>query len=221
MNSFHELPRRALDLSLAIYRVTAMFPAGEALVGQMRGLANEIAATLSVAEAELSSAGDLAEENFADVQNKINRLKIYFAVAKAQNWVKPMNWSILDFEYYKLEREVIFELAAGDSRGLTLMGNTADKRGDQEENNIVSHNIGARKKPASPKPASLVQAGLNPRQSKILDSLNKKGFLKMSDLIPLFKNEISERTLRNELQAMVASGLIKKRGANRFTEYYK
>ncbi|MBU4142781.1 DeoR family transcriptional regulator [Patescibacteria group bacterium] len=200
-----ELPRRALNLSLAIYRVTAIFPQGEVLVGQLRELGNEI-------------AGDLAEENFADVENKINRLKIYFAVAKAQNWVKPMNWSILDFEYYKLRQEVIFEL--GD-RGLTQRGNSADLRGEEKEPSIMSHNIEVRKKPVFPKAAPLVQAGSNSRQSKILDSLNKKGFLKMSDLIPLFKNNISERTLRNELQAMVASGLIKKRGVNKSTEYYK
>ena len=198
-----ELPRRALNLSLAIYRVTAIFPQGEVLVGQLRELGNEI-------------AGDLAEENFADVENKINRLKIYFAVAKAQNWVKPMNWSILDFEYYKLQREVVFGY-----RESTRIGNLANKHELDESENIMSHNIEARKKPVFPKAAPLVQAGSNPRQSKILDSLNKKGFLKMSDLIPLFKNNISERTLRNELQAMVASGLIKKRGVNKSTEYYK
>jgi DNA-binding HxlR family transcriptional regulator len=52
-------------------------------------------------------------------------------------------------------------------------------------------------------------------------ALNRKEPLKMSDLIPLFKNDISERTLRNELQAMVKNGLIKKSGVNKATTYFK
>ncbi|MBU3901551.1 hypothetical protein KKF25_02820, partial [Patescibacteria group bacterium] len=162
-----ELPRRALNLSLAIYRVTAIFPQGEVLVGQLRELGNEI-------------AGDLAEENFADVENKINRLKIYFAVAKAQNWVKPMNWSILDFEYYKLQREVVFGY-----RESTRIGNLANKHELDESENIMSHNIEQVKKPAVLKPVKPSHSGLSERQLKITEALGKSAAVKMSDLIPL------------------------------------
>ncbi len=203
-----ELSRRALNLSLAIYRVTAKFPQGEVLAGQMRELGNQI-------------AGDLAQGNFADIGKKINRLRIYFQVAKAQNWVKPINWLILDFEYYKLQREVPFELAEGDNRGLTRMENTADKRGEQDENNIMSHNIKIPKKSVGQKLFVLAQARSNLRQSKILTLLDKNGSLKMSDLIPLFKEDSSERTLRNELNNMIKADLIKKNGVNKFTEYSK
>ena len=203
-----EFSRRALNLSLAVYRVTAKFPQGEVLARQMRELGNQI-------------AGDLAQGSFADIEKKINCLRIYFQVAKAQNWVKPINWSILDFEYYKLQKEVIFELAEGDNRGLTRMENTADKCGEQDGNNIMSHNIKASKKSVGQKLFALAQARSNLRQSKILASLDKNSSLKMSDLIPLFKDDTSERTLRNELQDMIQAGLIKKNGVNKFTEYYK
>lgn len=199
-----ELSRRALNLSLAIYRVTVKFPAGEALVGQLRELGNEI-------------AGDLAEKDFTDTQNKINRLKIYFAVAKAQNWVRPVNWSILDFEYYKLQSEVILEL--GD-RGLMPMGNSADLHRKEKEPNITSHNIVDTQK-ARKEPVRSEVANLPLRQDRILKVVQNKGLVKMSDLVPLFKDDISERTLRNELQGLVKSGLIKKRGANKYTEYFK
>ena len=216
-----ELPRRALDLSLAIYRITAKLPVGEVLVGQLRGLGNEIAATLSSAVAELSSAGDLTAENFVDIQNKINRLKIYLAIAKAQNWVKAINWSILDFEYYKLQQEVLFELAKeGDSsRVLTQKQEAVDKCESQESNSITSHNIEALKKPASLRPVSLAPSGLSSRQSEILDLLNKKGSLKMSALIPLFKDEASDRTLRNDLKFLLGKKLIKKEGFNKTAVY--
>ena len=52
-------------------------------------------------------------------------------------------------------------------------------------------------------------------------ALDKKEPLKMSNLIPLFKDDISERTLRNELQAMVKNGLLRKSGLNKATVYYK
>lgn len=203
-----DISRRALSLSLAIYRVTANFPNGEILTRQLRLLANQI-------------AGDITADDLIGIEKKVNRLLAYFKVAKAQNWVKPINWSILDFEYYKLQREVVFELAEGDNRGLTRMENTADKRREQDDNNIMSHNIKKAVRPAGRKPAQSPHANVNPRKSKILAVLNKKESLKMSDLIPLFKDEISERTLRNELQNMVESGLIKKNGVNKFTEYYK
>ena len=208
-------------MSLAIYRITAKLPVGEVLVGQLRGLGNEIAATLSSAVAELSSAGDLTAENFVDIQNKINRLKIYLAIAKAQNWVKAINWSILDFEYYKLQQEVLFELAKeGDSsRVLTQKQEAVDKRENQESNSITSHNVEASKKVASARPISLEPSGLSSRQSEILDLLNKKGSLKMSALIPLFKDEASDRTLRNDLKFLLGKKLIKKEGFNKTAIY--
>lgn len=199
-----ELPRRALDLSLAIYRVTAKFPVGEVLAGQLRQLSNEI-------------AGDLAEEKISGVKNKIDRLKTYFSIAKAQNWVRPTNWSILDFEYYKMQQEVLFEL--GD-RGGARQGNSADLGGEGKERSITSHNIGESQKvrKRSPRPE---MANLPLRQDRILKVIQNKDLVKMSDLIPLFKDDISERTLRNELQDLVKSGLIKKRGTNKYTEYFK
>jgi len=198
-----ELPRRALDLSLAIYRVTARFPQGEVLAGQIRGLGNEI-------------AGDLAAENFTDIKNKVSRLKIYFAIAKAQNWVRLMNWSVLEFEYHRLQQEVLFR--AG-SRVLPEE-NKAESRQEEEPAIITSHNIGLVQKRVK-KVLREEVVNLPLRQDRILKIIQNKGLVKMSDLVPLFKDEISERTLRNELQTMVAGGSIKKRGEKKYTEYYK
>lgn len=200
----HDFSRRALNLCLAVYRITAKFAPGEVLAGQLRELGNQI-------------AGDLAEGNFAAVEKKIDRLKIYFAVAKAQNWVKPINWSIMDFEYYKLQQEIIFWY-----REPAQMGEIANQR-ESEEKNIVSHNINniKRLKKAALRTALSDSENSNPRQSMILAALNKNYPLKMSDLIPLFKDDVSERTLRNELQAMIKDGLVKRNGEKRHTEYRK
>lgn len=207
-----ELPRRALDLSLAIYRVTGRFPAGEVLVGQMRELGNKVAAALSAANVELSATGETER-----IKKYISRLRAYFQIAKAQNWVRPVNWSILDFEYYKLQQEVF--LGSG-GRGLTRKGDNTDLRGKEQDVGIMSHNI--REPEKKPKrPARQASDNLPLRQDRILKVVQNKGLVKMSDLVPLFKNDVSERTLRNELKDMVESGLIKKRGANKSTEYSK
>ncbi|MDD2753560.1 MAG: hypothetical protein PHT44_03040 [Candidatus Portnoybacteria bacterium] len=192
-----EFSRRALNLSLAIYRITDGFPQREVLSGQLRELGNRI-------------AGDLAQGIFIPIEKNIDRLKIYFEIAKAQNWVKPINWTILDFEYHKLQQEVVFRLKAGE-RG------AAGEPG--KRNNIVSHNIKAPERRSSQKPAASAQVNSSGRRSKILAALDKNAPLKISDLSPLFKNDISERTLRNELAGMARAGLIKKSGEKKATEY--
>jgi len=193
----HDFSRRALDLSLAVYRITGRFPNGETLVGQLRELGSEI-------------AGDLATGEIANLDKKINRLRAYFKIAQAQNWVARINWQILDLEYYKLEQEVLLE---------------QKKSGAAEKEtaiSITSHNVRAENKPVSRRaPVSASRAQGNSRQNKIMAALDKKEPLKMSNLIPLFKDDISERTLRNELQAMVKNGLLRKSGLNKATVYYK
>lgn len=191
----HEFLRRALNLSLAVYRITDRFPRGEVLTGQLRETGNAI-------------AGDLAEGNLEWAAGKIEKMQIFFQIARKQKWVRPINWSVLDFEYNKLKQEVSFGL---------------EENGEQEgekEPNIVSHNARAIKK--VPRRRALGFADENEisrRQSKILAELETRSALKMSDLIPLFKNQASERTLRNELQGLVKRGMIIKTGFKKSAMY--
>jgi len=194
-------------LSLAIYRVTARFPAGEVLARQMRQLGNEIAA-------ELNSVS-VATGDIDGIKKDINCLRVYFQIAKAQNWVKPINWSILDFEYYKLEQEVDFCY-----RELTRIGNIAKNHEDREQDNIMSHNIKEKKEKAR-RPKDTFSNELSGRQEKILETLNQAGSLKMSEIIPLFGNSTSERTLRNEITDLAIRGLLKKNGSKKAMIYYR
>jgi len=194
MEKSHEFSRRALSLSLAIYRVTARIPEGEVLAGQARELSNEI-------------AGDLATGELVAVDKKIARLQIYLKIAQAQNWVAPINWSTLDFEYYKLKHEVSFALS--DKEVVEKL----------EAPDIVSHNTKRRGKPAIVHGSQPDQ--LSDRQKKVLQIIQDKGSAKMSDLLPLLKNVASERTLRNDLQNLVNGGLIKKQGLKKSVRYFR
>jgi len=186
-----DISRRALGLSLAIYRVTDKFPAGEILIWQLRRTSNEIVA-------------EIIEGDFDCVRKKIEIILSYFKIAQAQNWVRPINWSILDFEYCKLKQEIVLALIVKEEAG--------EK---ESASGIVSHNIERKKKSAK------TQKGpLSSRQDRILEIIQNKGSVKMSDLLPLLKSVASERTLRNDLLDLVSKKLVKKEGFKKSARYY-
>ncbi len=189
---------RALRLALAIYRITDRFPEQEALIGLLRKTANEI-------------VGDLTGGDFERAKKQIEILLNYFKIAQAQNWVKMTNWSILDLEYSKLKQEFIFSVETDE----------AEKKEEVREiSNIVSHNIRIKKDRASAKKTTDTGSLLK-RQKMILEEINDKNAVKISDLIPLFKDQVSERTLRNDLQFLLKNGFIEKRGFNKTVSYLK
>jgi hypothetical protein len=87
------MQEKALQLGLVVYRVTKMFPEGEVLIGQMRQAANQVVAELI-----------LNHQREAVKQIKI--LLNYFQIARAQNWIKEINFVILNREYNQLLNEI-------------------------------------------------------------------------------------------------------------------
>lgn len=196
MDESQDILRRALNLSLAIYRVSQNFPEGEVLGAQMKELGNEI-------------AGSLAEKDYSSVLKRIERLQIYFRIARQQKWVRAINWSILEFEYYRISQEVILILQAGEGR------NSKKK----ESEGIMSHNIQKERKSPVQKEKNPAPIRLSDRQDKILKQLRVKQVLKLADLLPLFK-DVSERTLRYDLQTLLENRLIEKNGVNKGVTYF-
>lgn len=191
--------RRAFDLSLAIYRVTALFPAGEVLARQMRELGNEIAAECAAGNCD------------ADLQKKIEKILLYFEIAREQSWVRSMNWTALSFEYRMLRQEVDFFIGQG-SRQETVVDNIG--KTTHKSVKIMSHNIEDQKKRVVNRPSKISE-----HQEKILVKLRDKKALRMSEIIPLFKYQVSERTLRTALQDLVNQGVVKKNGSRKSTIY--
>ncbi len=194
MTEGQKIVRRALNLTLAIYRLTDRLPRNEFLSGRLRELSSEL-------------VGDLAVANFQEAREKIIRLLVFFKISQEQNWVNPLNWRILSSEYKMLQHDIILKLAK------------RDKEEESPTQDIMSHNIRKEVKIPRVKLESLNQK-LNQRHKKIMEFLEENGPKKISEIIPLFNNQISERTLRNELAEMVKQKMIKKRGFNKTTEYY-
>jgi len=85
--------KKALELSLAVYRVTKLFPEGEVLIGLMRQTANQVLAKVI--------SGQLKQ-----VREQIEILLSYFQIASKQNWTKQVNFVILAKEYQVLLNEL-------------------------------------------------------------------------------------------------------------------
>lgn len=197
MDESRDILRRALNLALAIYRLTERLPRGEIMISQLRKLGNEV-------------VGDLMMDKFFNAQKKIGLLLVYFKISRAQKWVREINWLILEREYRRLSQEIMILSQIGEVEREV-------KTGKKVEASVMSHNVAIEQK--LPRFASQHSA-LSSRQKKILEELEKKEFIKMSDLTPLFKNTASERTIRNDLQILLKKSLIDKMGAHKTTVYF-
>ncbi len=84
-----KMQEKALDLVLAVYRVTKLFPEGEVLIGQMREKANQILAEV------------ILKRN-KGIKKQIKIILAYIDIARDQSWVKDINFIILEKEYNNL-----------------------------------------------------------------------------------------------------------------------
>lgn len=173
-------------MTLAIYRLTRLLPPEEPIGWQIRKLANEI-------------IGDLALENFKIAQKRIGLIRLFFETAKTQDWVKSLNWEMLEKEYQDLLTETVF---------LELKGEGEEKK---EKNPIRPEK--RRKKSKSFDEFEL-------RKKNILEEFKKKKKLKISEIKSLFPGKISERTLRNDLQKLIDKKIISKEGSTHSAIYF-
>ena len=202
MEESQDILQKALDLALAVYRLTNQLPKNEVMIGQLRKLSNEL-------------IGDLMMDNFVKYRKRTELLMMYFKISRDQNWVRDVNWQILEKEYQKLNRKIgLLEKAGKETQYIN--GNKKESLLRSGQAPIKSHNA-----VMNDKIAQLASENqLSSRQHMILGEMKIKDSIKMSDLIPLFKNTASERTIRNDLQILLKRGLIDKTGTHKTTVYF-
>lgn len=86
-----------IKLTLAVYRVTELFPEKVTLKHDIRGLANEILAVL------INHQGENGSRLIEDIKN-------LFELAEAENWVDTRNFLVLQREYDKIQKFIEKEL---------------------------------------------------------------------------------------------------------------
>ncbi len=88
-----EAKEKTIALALAVYRITEKIPEGEVLIGQMKGLANQVVIKISQI---------IYKEQKIDVISDIEALKSLFKIAQEQNWLNKDNFIVLAREYEKI-----------------------------------------------------------------------------------------------------------------------
>jgi hypothetical protein len=214
-----DLQRKALDLCLAVYRLTKLFPENEIISNQIKELANEITADVLL-------MGIDNDRVPANIDLRIERMLVYFQIAKEQNWVNPVNYEVLikDYRWLKFylkshkEKEAEKQFYLPQAVSTTLVERRVQQRplGFQEN---FPKNI-SQPQARAEKPRTAPTKELNSRQKKILDFLKKKNEAKMADLQGIFKNEVTERTLRNDLRDLSEQKMIKAEGEFKTRKYY-
>lgn len=61
---------------------------------------------------------------------------------------------------------------------------------------------------------------LNGRQQRIIAFVRENGQARLGDLAGIFDEEVSEKTLQRDLAHLVSSGILLRRGDNRWTTYF-
>jgi len=113
------MQKRALDLVMAVYRVTKLFPEGEVLIGQIRKTANEILSEIILRR---------NKEIIKHIQIILN----YFEIAKDQKWIKDANFDILIREYNGLLNSI--EQGIGKKK---IVKNKTISKLNQRQNTIL------------------------------------------------------------------------------------
>lgn len=191
--------RRGFELCLAIYRVTKLFPSGEVLSNQLRRSSSQIIVLLA--------AGKIC-----DTILKVEEVKIYLAIARQQNWVKPINFDLLETGYSLLAdglSVVLSEQKAAPEKKAIITPPPAEKK--ESGQNLVF-----RGEEAAVRLSENSEA--DGRQKQIIDYFDKNGQAKVSDLV-LILGKVSERTVRNDIGGLIRNGFIKKVGSRKNARY--
>jgi len=176
--------KRAVELALAVYRVTNLFPEGEVLIGQIRKAANQIVVKIGL-------------KQIKKALEEIQKILIYFKIAQAQNWVKSINFIVLEKEYQSLAETIKPSLNSGIQK--------------KKDFSSKFKNLDL----------NLLKNELNDRQKKILKTIPLKKIFKAYELKEIFPNT-NIRTLRRDLEGLVKIGYFKKeKKPNREVSYWR
>jgi len=226
------LRERILNLTAATYRVTDFFSKMEILRSHLRAKATEIFGLVSEWRFDADTDSD---QEARIIAQKIETIKGYLMIAGTLNYVRPVNFAILQREYSEIQRYI------------------EENRGSKAIDPIKEDEF------CVPLPAAILSAGLekdepsgaselsspeiitketseydkmrgvfykykeerpyvNERQKIIIDYVQKAGNAKISDFFNAFQ-DISSKTIQRDLQYLVDMRMLKREGEKRWTTY--
>lgn len=190
-----------VKLTIALYKVTDLFPENEPLRHQIRQKSLEILSSL------IGENPQITTSHIQELSRNIEILCRYFEIAQAQNWVDKKNLEILAREYRKiqedfLEREKIHSETSSQK-------NREKTPSISKKERIQKASQGSKNKKTTP----------TERKIRILELLKHKNTLTLSEIKNLFF-QVSQRTIRRDMEDLIKKGLVaRKRIGQRDVRY--
>lgn len=193
-----------IKLTVALYKVTELFPLKEPLKYQIREKANQILADFISANPQITPS-----KNVFQFLKNLEVLFGYFQIARSQNWINNENLDILENEYKNLQ--VFYSQ-------LLRQQTKPQKETIKEEPTKEKPKTLAKKAPNFNK-GNYSKTSPKERKEKILQLLYHKQKITLSEIRKIFFN-VSPRTLRRDMEDLIKKGLIqRKRKGQKDVEY--
>lgn len=238
-----EVHNKLMDLTLALYRVTSLFPKEEALAVKLRDKGLEVMASLIE-----YGFTDTPEKERALISAKITTIKEYLNIALVMNLTNFINCQVLEREYDCLadffRKEIHTKKIFADNTIKTIEDTalkseelaswreftpTPESHGRESVDKWSSYakriDESHERKPmvwgfTADKGEKLIpdQKSINERQKAIIGHLKQSKEAKISDFFKFF-SDISSKTIQRDLQDLVSKNLLLKEGEKRWTTY--
>ena len=184
-----------IKLTVALYKVTDLFPEKEPLKYQIREKANQILAILLGENPQIDSSEK------EQLLKNLTALFGYFKIAKTQNWVNNQNLEVLEKEYSKLREKYLVTFQEYPSY-IEKRPKTPEKKQSPIEKR---KNVQIRQKKRASGKISPKE-----RKEKILNLLAYKKSLTLSEIKSIFF-QVSPRTIRRDMEELIKQGIVARR----------
>lgn len=180
-----------VKLTVALYKVTNLFPENEPLRYQIRQKSLEILSSL------IGENPQITTSHIQELSRNIEILCRYFEIAQAQNWVDKKNLEILAREYRKIQEDFLEREKIHSETSSHSQKNREKTPSIFKKKRIQKTSQGSKNKKTTP----------TERKIKILELLKHKNTLTLSEIKNLFF-QVSQRTIRRDMEDLIKKGLV-------------
>lgn len=226
------LQERAARAAAAVYRVTDLFTNNEPLKWKLRKDALNVTETLEK-KFSLASGNHLVFlQELQNAQKHIRSLRAKLAVAQAGGYILRINFQVLEQEY-----KDIADILTGEMTGVS---NKADKNlldiyighgvfikdmqnltdMSNRKPSIVNQSIGGSSEVSVYSKKNISEpSSINERQEAIKNTLQRKSWIGLPDLVSLYSAGVSNKTIQRDLQILMQRGIVQSKGERRWRRY--